>query len=208
MVRKVDKLKLPPRMRARYDPLTIKSFLALLYWSGLRKTEVIGAKSHRYVLPPCPQHAQPITKFTEAIPGILKGDLEVVGDMLRVYAVARKHGKREAPLELWLGLPYVDLILEQWKRTLEGRRVWPMSEWDAWHIMKQIDQKKYIHFFRFNRITELCADPEMSVAEICSWTGLTAQTIEAYMERSGRLIRQTAQKMRRKYERSATTPTF
>jgi len=44
-----------------------------------------------------------------------------------------------------------------------------------------------------------CGDPEMSIKEIASWTGLTIPTIEHYMERSGRFIHSTAEKMRRRY---------
>jgi len=197
MLNKVDRIDL-----GKYTPLTIKSFLAVLYWTGLRKTEVIGAKPHKYVCPPCRRHSQPITKHTDPIPGILKEDLEIKGDWMLVHAVARKHGKREAPLELWLGFPFMDLILEQWKRTQPKQRVWPISEWNSWNLMKKIDKRKYLHYLRFNHITDMCSNPEMSVAEICSWTGLTAQTIEAYMERSGRLIKSGAAKMRRQYERT------
>lgn len=204
MLGKVDTIKLTGAQATRYDSLTIKSFLAILYWTGLRKTEVHGAKPHRYVLPSCKRHSKPVAKHTEEVPGILKEDIWVESDALKVRAVARKHGKREAPLELWLGFPFMDLIVEQWKRTLEGERVWPISEWDSWDIMKKIDKRKYLHFFRLNRITEMCANPEMSVADICSWTGLTPQTINEYMERSGRFIRETAQKMRRQYERTVT----
>jgi hypothetical protein len=39
----------------------------------------------------------------------------------------------------------------------------------------------------------------LSVADICSWTGLTPLTINAYMERSGRFIRETAEKMKEQY---------
>jgi len=195
MLDKVDRIDL-----GKYDPLTIKSFLAILYWTGLRKTEVHGAKPHRYVCPPCKSHSEPIVKYTEAILGILKEDIETKGDMLIVEAVARKHGKREAPLELWLGFPFMELIVEQWKRAPEGKRVWPISEWDSWNIMKRIDKRKYLHWLRFNRITELCANPKLSIADICSWTGLTAQTIEAYMERSGRFIKRTAQAMKEQFE--------
>lgn len=199
MLNKVDHIKL-----RHYDPLTIKSFLAILYWSGLRKTEAHGAKSHRYVLPATkgPGHKQPIAKYTEALSGILKEDIWVEGDILYVSAACRKHGKREAPLELWLGFPFMDLIVEQWKRTPKGHRVWPITEWDSWNIMKKIDKRKYLHYFRFVRITELCANPRLSVADICSWTGLTPQTIDAYMERSGRFIKKTAQAMREQYERT------
>lgn len=77
--------------------------------------------------------------------------------------------------------------------------MFPISEWDSWDTMKRSDAKKYLHFFRFNRITELCANPKMSVADICSWAGLTAITIDAYMDRSGRFIRETAEKMKEQY---------
>jgi len=196
---KVDQIDL-----GKYTPLIVKSFLAVLYWTGLRKTEVHGAKPHRYVCEPCRRHSQPITKYTDPIPGILKEDIEIKGDSLIIHAVARKHGKRDAPLEIFLGFPFVDLIVEQWRRTQPRCRVWPISEWDSWNLMKKINARLYLHYLRFNRITELCSNPEMSIAEICSWTGLSAQTIEYYMERSGRLIRSTAAKMRRQYERTKT----
>jgi len=191
---KVDKLRL-----RKYPPLLVKSLLALLYWTGIRKTEAHGSKAKRYVLPPCKRHSEPIVKVSPATPGILKEDIESQGEWLMIGAEARKHGSREAPLMLHLSLPYVDLIIEQWKRTEPKQRVWPISEWDSWDIMKRLDAKKYLHFFRFNRITELCANPKMSVADICSWTGLTPITINAYMERSGRFIRETAEKMKEQY---------
>ena len=194
MLEKVDRIDLK-----KHDPLTVKSFLALLYWSGLRKTEVHGAKPHKYVLPPCSRHSEPIEKTTEPISGILREDMWIKDDTLYVVAVARKHGNREAPLEFWLGLPFIDLIVEQWKRTEPNSRVWNIKEWDSWNIMKHIDKKKYLHFFRFNRITELCANPTLSVADICSWTGLTPTTINSYMERSGRFIKRTAEAMKEQY---------
>jgi len=196
MLDKIDEIEQP-----KYNTLTLKSFLAILYWTGLRKTEVHGARPHKYVLPPTkgPSHKEPLTRYTDPIPGILKEDITQKGDTLFITAVARKRGKREAPLELWIGFPYVNLIVEQRQRTPKGQRVWPITEWDSWNLMKQIDAKKYPHFFRFNRITELCANPKMSVADVCSWTGLTPQTINAYMERSGRFIHETARKMREHY---------
>jgi hypothetical protein len=194
MLDKVDNID-----TGKYSKLLVKSLLAILYWTGLRKTEVIGSNAHKYVLPLCKRHSEPIVKTTEAIPGILKEDVKVDGDRLLIYAKARKHGKREAPLELFLDLPYVNLIVQQWSQTLPKQRVWPIAEWDAWAIMKKLDARKYLHFFRFNRISEFCGDPDMSIKEIASWTGLTITTIESYMERSGRYIRTTAEKMRKRY---------
>jgi len=185
----------------KYDVLTLQSLLAVLFWSGLRKTEVIGAKPHKYVLKPTkgPKHKELIEKLTAAIPGILKEDIELKGDTLFIRAVARKHGSREAPLELWVDFPFVELIIKQWKNTDKGERVWNLTEWDAWKIVKEIEEKKYPHFFRFNRISEMCLNPEMSMADICSWSGLTPQTIAKYMERSGRIIHSAATKMRKQY---------
>jgi len=202
MLDKVDKIDL-----GKYDPLTVKSFLVILFWTGLRKTEVIGAKAHRYILPACRDHPEPIVKYSEAIPGILKDDMQIVGEDLVIEAVARKHGKRTAPLELWLKLPFMNLLIKQLKARIEkggDPRVWPISEWNSWKIMKQIDKRKYLHYFRFNRITDFCSDPTMSIADVCSWTGLMPQTIDAYMERSGRFIKRAAQGLRRRYGVEAT----
>jgi len=205
MLENAKTIELPERMRMDYDTLTIQSFLAVLYWTGLRKSEVIGAKKHRYILKPCEAHKEPLVRYTQSVDGILREDIEIKDDHLEITAPPRKHGKREAPLKVWVGFPYVDLIIKQWKRTPERRRVWAIREWDACYIMNQIDEKKYVHFFRFNRITKLCLNPEMSVGEICGWSGLSVQTIEAYLERSGRTISSTAEKMRRHYEQTSPT---
>jgi hypothetical protein len=195
MLDKADRLRL-----RKYSPLLIKSLLSLLYWTGLRKTEAIGSPPKHYTLKPCKRHSESIARVSEAAPGILKEDLWIEGgEWLYVKALARKHGSREAPLMLHMSLPFVDLIIEQWKLTQPKQRVFAITEWDSWDVMKRIDQKKYLHFFRFNRITQLCANPKMSVLQICNWSGLTPMTINAYMERSGRYIKETAEKMREQY---------
>ena len=196
MVDKVDKIDL-----GSYTPLLFKSLLALLFWCGIRKTEAHGSRAHRYVLKPCKRHLEPIIKVSEPMLGITREDITEDNEWLYVHAVTRKHGSREkeTPLPLWKALPFVNLIREQWLKTEPKQRVFPISEWDSWNIMKQIDAKKYLHFFRFNRITELCSNPKMSIANICSWVGLSPQTINSYMERSGRFTRETAEKMREQY---------
>lgn len=186
-----------------YSELFIKSLLALFFWLGIRKTEAIGSKPHKYVLKPCARRSAEIVKWTRAMPGIIGKDIHIEGEWLIIKCEPRKHGSREGALRLPLAFPFVDLIVQQWKLAEPNLRVWPIPEITAWRIMKQLDAKKYIHFFRFNRITELCSNPDISIAEICSWTGLTVQTIEAYMERSERFIKTAAEKMRLQYVPSA-----
>jgi len=197
LLEKVDK---PTVNKYGYDSLFIKSLLALLYWLGIRKTEAIGSRSHKYVLKPCKRRPTTEVKYTRAMPGIWAKDIHVEGEWLCIEAEARKHGSREGALRLPLTFPFVDLIVQQWKRTGVSSRVWPIPEVTSWRIMKQLDAKKYLHFFRFNRITELCSNPNISMAEICSWTGLTPQTINDYMERSERFIKTAAEKMKLEYQ--------
>lgn len=186
-----------------YNSLFIKSLLALFFWTGLRKTEAIGSKAHKYVLKPCQRRSTTEVKFTRAMPGIRTEDIKIDGEWLTVQAEARKHGSREGPLRLPLNFPFVDLIVQHWKETQPEHKLWNIPEVTAWRIMKQLDAKKYLHFFRFNRITELCSNPNISIAEICSWTGLSVQTIESYMERSERFIKTAAEKMREQYSHEA-----
>jgi hypothetical protein len=183
----------------KYDLLLVQSLIAAYYWLGTRKTELIGSKPKRYVLPSCKRHIQSIEKRGKSIPGVLKENVWIEGEWLMIEAAPRKKGSREAPLMISLSFPYANLIVQQWQRTLPKTRVWPISEWDIWRIIKECDPKKYVHFFRFNRITEMCSDPNQSLADLCSWTGLTPETINAYLERSGRFIRRAAEKMKTQY---------
>jgi hypothetical protein len=185
----------------RYDLLSVQSLLAAYYWLGVRKTELIGCKPKRYVCPGCKRHILPFEKTAEAVPGVLKEDIKMDAEWLYIEAAPRKKGTREAPLMIPLSFPYTDLIVAQLQKTLPKQRVWPVAEWDIWRIIKECDAKQYIHFFRFNRITEMCSDPDQSLADLCSWTGLTPQTINSYLERSGRFIRRAAEKMKRQYAR-------
>ncbi len=122
-------------------------------------------------------------------------DIWIKEGFLYVEAVARKHGKREGPLAIPLSLPFVDLIVEQWKLTEAGEKVWHISESYVWELMKRIEPRLYLHFFRFNRVTKFAGNPKTSVRQICAWTGMTAQTIDSYLERSGRYSKELGQTM-------------
>jgi len=174
--------------RGSYSILFIQSLLAILYWSGLRKSEIVGAISHKY-------ETEKGIRETLAVPGIRREDVWVKDDFLCIKAVARKHGKREAPLMVPRSLAYVDLIERQWQEAKPKHRVWPVSEVQAWRLVKRLAPNLYLHFFRFNRITKFANNPKMSLAQICSWTGLSPQTVDSYLERSGRFTKEVGAMM-------------
>jgi len=165
----------------------IQALLALFYWTGLRKTEVLGRKKIRY-------RVKAGIKVGKSHSGLLKENMRIEGNALFVFSVGDnvlKHGKREAPLVLRLELPYVNLIVEQWQKTQSGCRIFPIEYITFWRICKRIDPKLTSHFFRHNRVTKFSANPKLSLADICSWTGLSPQTVSAYMMRAGRFTKRT-----------------
>lgn len=168
---------------------TVQGLLALLYWTGLRVREVLGRKAIKY-------NVKGGVKTGKAHSGLLKADMKITGGSLYVFCVddkVFKHGKREAPLVLPLTLPYVDVIVELWKQTQPNRRVFPVSYITFWRICKRVDPKFTPHFFRHNRVTKFAANPKVSLAEICAWTGMTPQTVSSYMMRAGRFTKRTGQ---------------
>ena len=123
--------------RRGYPAEFIQALLALFYWTGFRKTEVLGRKPIKYKV-------KDDTRIGEAHPGLLREDMRVEGDALYVFSVDKnvlKHGKRVAPLVLPLSLPYVNLIVERWRKTKPGTRVFPITPICFWRICKRIDPK-------------------------------------------------------------------
>ncbi len=93
-----------------------KSFLAFLFWFGVRKIEALER---------------------------LKEDFTVKERVLVVNAPGKKSGKRDALLQLPLNLPYMDLIIDQVKQAKKRQRVWSFSRPTAWRIVKRALGKKY-----------------------------------------------------------------
>lgn len=170
-----------------YPTEFIQALFALFYWTGLRKTEVLGRKQIKY-------RVEDGFKIGKPHPGLLKEDMRVEEDRLFVFSVGEnvlKHGKRDAPLVLRLDLPYVNLIVEQWQKTKSQQRVFPIVYITFWRICKRIDPKLTPHFFRHNRVTMFSANPKLSLDDICAWSGMTSQTVSIYMIRTGRYTKRT-----------------
>jgi len=197
--------------RAGYSVDFIKAAHALFFWTGLRKTEVLGRKPIKYLVDhkPCKGkgcEACVRGKVVKAAPGhkgLVKEDFQLNGDWLLVFSVGEKvlkHGKRRAPIWLYLELPYVGLIVDHWRKVKPGQTVFRISPICFWRICKRMDPKFTLHFYRHNRITDLCADAENSIADVCSQSGLSPATVSAYMMRLGRFTKDVGERMKRKYQ--------
>lgn len=175
--------------RSGYSVEFIQALIALFYWTGFRRSEILGDKGHKWKL------KDGTIKKSKPFPGLLKENMWMDDRYLYVYQKARKHGKRDAPVVLPLNLPYVDLIVQQWKRTKPGQKIFPISYVTFWRILKRIDPKIYPHFFALNRISKLAKNPNVSMAEICAWTGKTPKTVAYYMAREGRFTKEVGDKL-------------
>lgn len=145
-------------------PLRDMSYLAFLYWVGVRRSEAYER---------------------------LKEDFEVKSGVLFVDVPCKKHGKRGGPLRIPVDLPYVNLIIKKVEKTRlcfhpelkrKARFVWPISDSTAWRIIKRPFPNLYPHFFRLNRAVLFCQDPETSSVDVRSWFGWKSdKTINYYM---------------------------
>jgi len=164
---------------AKNNALSHKSFLAFLYWFGVRKVEALERT---------------------------KEDFLIKDGLLIVDAKPKKGGERE-PLEVSIDYPYVELIVKNVKQTRrspknnEGR-VWDFSPRTAINIVKRaMGDRYYPHFFRLNRATRFLEDPTTTLPEMKAWFGWkAAKTVDPYIGYSRRHIRRQRERLRRELE--------
>lgn len=159
--------------------LSHKSFIAFLYWFGVRKAEALE-------------------RVTE--------DFMVMDGLLIVNATPKKGGQRE-PLEILANYPYVDLIIKNVEQVShsnvkEDGRVWNFSARTAINIVKRVmGDRYYPHFFRLNRATRFLEDPTTTLPEMKAWFGWkAAKTVDPYIGYSRRHIRRQRQRLKRELE--------
>jgi len=131
-----------------------------------------------------------------------KRDIKVEGDTVTIYAFREKKG-RTTPLEekvkpvilnrRWKLVPEFLEYIEQFE---DEEQIFPISRTTAWKYVKDLFPKGYPHYYRLNRITDLCNTTNMTLVEIRNWTALHLTTIERYISRSERYVRSVADKLK------------
>ena len=147
-----------------------KSFMAFLYWFGVRKGEALD---------------------------LARDNFSLKDGLLVVDVKAKKRGSRE-PLEVPRDYPFVDLIIKRISEVKEGR-VWSFSERTAINIVKRVmGDRFYPHFFRLNRATRFLEDPTTTLPEMKAWFGWRASSsVDPYIGYSRRHIRRQRKRLKR-----------
>jgi len=149
-----------------------RSFLILLYWTPLRKSEI---------------YERTRTDF----------EIKTKEKILTIDLFRKKkkydHGDKSEPLNVPLVFPKMDEVVdylekEEWKsfETNPKNRPWKISHQTAWNYVREIFEGYYPHFFRFNWITTEANDPNVSFDELKTKTGLHMITLNAYLLESER----------------------
>jgi hypothetical protein len=151
-----------------------RTYNETIFWTGLRNTELRM---------------------------LVRNDVILENDRIIINAFRLKKGRnvtrKEAiyPLELRMNWVYVPEIYDYINRYSGEELLWDVSRWSAWMWVKEVYPESYPHHLRLNRITALCSDPRISIAEIRAWTGLHLVTINVYISKSGRFVTTVADKM-------------
>lgn len=129
-----------------------KAFIALLYYTGVRKGELLRAKREQF-------------RLTE--------DLIIfdVGKRL-------KRGIVTPSLSIPRSVPYGEDIAEAIMKTEAGVRVFPYSSKTGYNIVSRVF--KYPHYFRLSRITNFLSQG-YRIPQLRSWTGLTLTALNYYV---------------------------
>ena len=130
-----------------------RGFVALLYYSAVRKMEALRSKREQITL-------------------VQTSLIYEVGKRL-------KHSAGTPPLFIPRNAPYVYEIESCWEKTRAGERIWQFSPKTAYNIMDRAFQG-YPHYFRLSRITNFLLQG-WTIPQIHSWTGLSVVAINAYI---------------------------
>jgi integrase len=137
-----------------------KAFLALLYYTGSRKAEILELTPEAW---------------------------QVAPDALIVRVKAKKHGVERGAYILRRDLPYVNDIAAAVEKTRPAKRIFPFTPSTAWNVVKRILPKHYPHYFRLNRAVHFLDKPDVTLDEVRQWFGWKSlRTVDHYLGYSER----------------------
>jgi len=165
-------------LRRQFFEKRRRAFLILLFWTGLRKSEIYERKREDFVI-------------TE--------------NELIIKAERKKKAKDETgrgpviPIELpmsWWGVreaaEWISRFKNKWDMPFNIKPV------TAWKYAKILDPKLYPHYFRLNRVTQFSDDPDTTIAELRAWFGFHPATIESYLGTDERLRKRMRKRLSKK----------
>lgn len=131
---------------------------------------------------------------------VRRDDIKIDGDNIIVNAFRLKKGNIPAedathPIILKKYWKLIPEFLDWIGRFGTGERIFNISATTAWKYVKDIFPKGYPHYYRLVRITDMCNNTNMTVAEIRNWTFLHLSTIQSYISKSRRIVEAAADKM-------------
>lgn len=129
-----------------------KGYVALLYYSGVRRAEALRSKPGQFSL------GKEFLYFD-------------VGPRL-------KRGRHTPPLPINLEADYVGHIKNCVLQTRHKRRVWPFCPKTAYNAVARVF--KYPHHLRLSRITNFFLEG-YDIARVRNWTGLTMKSLDFYI---------------------------
>jgi len=129
-----------------------RGFVALVYYTGIRKAEALRALPEQFRL----DHKRIIFD---------------VGKRL-------KHGIQTPALVIPLAAPYAESIWQAVTNTDHGNRVFPYSNKTGYNIFDRVFS--YPHHMRLSRITNFFLEG-YTIPQVHSWTGLTLKALDYYI---------------------------
>lgn len=140
--------------KAKFAKPEHRAFVALLYYTGVRRGEALRAVREQFW----------------------------VKDGFLYFDVGRrlKGGKTTPPLNLPLNAPYVADIIKAVAKTKHGEKVFPFTGRTAYNIVFRVFGT-YPHHLRLTRITDFLMKG-FNVAQVMSWSGhRTTKGLDSYV---------------------------